>query len=372
MSIRAMNWAMDQATGDPRSQCLLYVIADCANPDGVAWPSVKYMAAKSQQSKATTQRRLKELEEMGAIARFPRWEDEDGKVNLEGRGRRTSDEIRCLLDHKVDRSQPDHDGEVSADETSAPPSQPDTPPSQADTPPVAQLCDGPPSHCSGPYRNRNSEPKDSPPNPPPGGVGPAPDGWKEFEEAYPGPILRQSYARNAFTALNAIERELATKAARGYGLWIKAQRKPPNVLGAHLFLKERDAWGQYVEQSETVSQRRSVPADCDEARAYAGLRRVYLASPPRVASDGTVSLPRPLTAAEMAFADLPPPSQWVFISQRNQQGSWAGFLAEALPGIARRPLVDHHDGHADVGFFAPWPWPPLKDGSLCTGPPAAA
>lgn len=370
MSIRTMNWAMDQATGDPRSQCLLYVIADCANPDGVAWPSVKYMAAKSQQSKATTQRRLKELEEMGAIARFPRWEDEDGKVNLEGRGRRTSDEIRCLMDHKIDRSQPDHD----TDEASAPPSQPDTPPSQAETVPVAQLCDGPPSHCSDPYRNRNSEPEDSPPTPPPGGVGPELEGWKAFEEAYPGPILRQTHARNAWSALNTIERDLATKAARGYGLWLKSERRPPNVLGAHLFLKERDAWAQYVERSETVAQRRIIPADSDEARAYAGLRRVYLAVPPRVASDGTVTLPRPLTLAEMAFADLPPQSQWVFIAERQQQGSWSGFLAEALPDIARRPLLEHHvvDGRTELGFFAPWLWPPRKDGSLCTGPPAAA
>lgn len=136
-----MNWAMEQATGDPRAQCLLYVIADCANEEGIAWPGADWMAEKSQQSRATVYRRLEAMQALGLMLLFPRWTDDNGKIWREaGPGRwRTSPEIRLQFAVTIKQNPPPDDG----------PETPKSPPplSQAETTPVAAERQGL-SHCS--------------------------------------------------------------------------------------------------------------------------------------------------------------------------------------------------------------------------------
>jgi hypothetical protein len=185
--------------------------------------------------------------------------------------------------------------------------------------------------------------------------------------------LRQTLAQQVWSALKPEERALATKAAAGYGRWLKAQRKPPNVLGAHLFLKEPDAWPQYADKA-APAERLAVAADSREGRAYRNLRRLGGAVSPMVLRDGSYSLSRPLTPAELAFADLPSEKDWPLITDRQQLASWLQFFSDAFPDVARRQIVtDHKTDAGSVRVFKmPWPWPPTKDGRTSTAPPSAA
>jgi len=65
----------------------------------------------------------------------------------------------------------------------------------------------------------------------------------------------------------------------------------------------------------------------------------------------------------MAFAQAPPQQQWTWIEDRQQLAAWSNFLAEHIAS-ARPPLIIDRtvDGVKRSGFFAPWPWPPRKDG----------
>jgi hypothetical protein len=78
-------------------------------------------------------------------------------------------------------------------------------------------------------------------------------GWAEFEKAWHEPILRQSIARQVWSALSADERALATKAASGYATYRRSQKKPPNVINAHTFLRERDAWSGFAQHAPIPS-----------------------------------------------------------------------------------------------------------------------
>src|SRR5262249_17494119 len=79
------------------------------------------------------------------------------------------------------------------------------------------------------------------------------------------------------------------------------------------------------------------------------------------------TLPRPLTAQELALSRAPPERDWVFVpaEEANQCGAWNGLLAAMLIGTARPPLASNwgRNPGGRKGFMAPWAWPPRKDGS---------
>jgi hypothetical protein len=56
--------------------------------------------------------------------------------------------------------------------------------------------------------------------------------------------------------------------------------------------------------------------------------------------------------------------------QFNQCGAWKELIREALADKARPELAWDRNPGGRKGFMAPWPWPPRKDGSICTGPPS--
>jgi Helix-turn-helix domain len=375
-----MKWAMNQATGDPRSQCLLYVIADCANPDGMAFPSVKFMAAKSQQSKATVQRRLKELEDMGAIARFPRWEDEDGKVNSEGRGRRTSDEIRLLFDAHIDRKSADDD-HAGGSELSTSPSQAETGGSQPETLPVAQLSDGPPSHCRDPIVNRQNEPNSSP-YPLPGGREPDPEGWEDFRpaiEADGEPIARVSIAKQLFAALSNEERKLVTQAAKGLIAWRSKQKKPPAKVSAQTLIRERDSWASWAKHTSAEAKpqppRITIRHGDTAWRGLCVIKQMWNRSRP--GSEVVFASAIPALESLAGAFDLPQ-ENWVniFETAHNRQAQgWrerlakCGFQMPPSRPIATGRVHEVLGPERVHGWTVPTEWPPRMDGTLAsTGP----
>ncbi len=73
--------------------------------------------------------------------------------------------------------------------------------------------------------------------------------------------------------------------------------------------------------------------------------------------------------AVWTLADAPAMSAWHRIGDRRQIAAWLGFYSETLAGLARRPIVRVGDDMNDPlnerrYLYAPFPWPPCKDGSL--------
>lgn len=67
MSVEAMTWAFSQQTGSPSAKLVLLVLADYADERGSCWPSQRKIAAKSEQSIDSVQRRLIELQKQDLI-----------------------------------------------------------------------------------------------------------------------------------------------------------------------------------------------------------------------------------------------------------------------------------------------------------------
>jgi hypothetical protein len=199
-----------------------------------------------------------------------------------------------------------------------------------------------------------------------------PDDWKEFESDWREPILRQTLAVAEWAALSAADRLLARKAARGYVAWRGRQRKPPNVLSAHLFLRERSAWPGFAAQAPDAP---SVPVSghdvtSEQGRAIIALYAVARVSP--FVNGGRVIYRGEVTPQVLAFASAPEKSAWPFIEDEQQIGAWSAFLRERVLGNRPQLVISRGIGAEERrGISAPWPWPPRKDGSVYADEPAA-
>lgn len=245
MSIKAMNWALQQATGDPRAQCLLYVIADCASVEGVAWPSADWLADKSQQSRATVYRRLSALQEMGICTVFPRYIDDNGKMFNEpgpGRRRSKSPEIRLHLDATVRRETSDEDVEGQSQAENDPQSQAENEGGASLTGEIGE------SHCCDSNKNRNLT-EDSPQAPQRGVIEPP---LEEFQKAYPLAFTDFERTKAAWSVLTEAERRDAITGAAGYAALCKQQPKR-NVEDAHRWLRGRK-WQGYIAAGKQAEQ----------------------------------------------------------------------------------------------------------------------
>ena len=114
MSIQASEWARCQCVGDAHAKSLLRAIADYAGEDGACFPSLGRLSRDCEFSEDTVRRKIKALEDGGYLMRIKSWMDEQGRRNIEGRGRETSHEIRLLLHrppNEFAKPQPEGDGE---------------------------------------------------------------------------------------------------------------------------------------------------------------------------------------------------------------------------------------------------------------------
>ncbi|MHC2578213.1 DNA-binding transcriptional ArsR family regulator [Bradyrhizobium diazoefficiens] len=67
-----------------------------------------------------------------------------------------------------------------------------------------------------------------------------------------------------------------------------------------------------------------------------------------------------LTPQVLAFAEVADKTSWQWIVDRHQVAAWQSFLASNVFGV-RSPLLERRGD--EMGFFAPAPWPPRKDGT---------
>lgn len=363
-------WARNLRLGNVHAKLVLSMLSLYVNGEGEAFVGIDQLAEDCEVAANTVRSRLVWLEKIGAIVRIPHWIDEHGNRNRQGRGKRSTDLIRLMINADPDgiEARAKGDFESDADEEFSPPPHGGLNRAvESVSPPVALQQ---PSNCVEGLISE-PEPEDSPPSPPPGGSVDEPEGWKEFETDWVEPIGRQSLARPIWQALTPSERQLARQAARGYVAWRKAQRKPPNVLGAHLFLRERAAWERYAayapgEAARTSGGRTLLAPGSDEARAVLTLHAIARASPPFRIGDGRLSFKGEVTPQILALAQAPPRETWPCVTERQQIAAWAGFVAMHVTG-ARPPFTETTDGRS--GVHAPWPWPPNKDGKVHSAAP---
>lgn len=368
-SDEAHAWARSLRLNNPNAKTVLRAVALYVNGEAACFVGIDQLAEDTDLSPDTVRRRLVWLEQIGAIVRLRQWIDANGRRNSEGRGKQTSDEIRLLLEADADEIEARARGEhvEESDEFSPGSVQGLNEGAEiaAETVSPAPAL-GQPSQSCHPLISE-PEPEDSPLTPLRGAG--APEGWKEFESDWGEPILRQSIAQQVWAALSPDERNLARRAARGYGVHLRTMRKPPARLGAHLFLKERDAWEGFAKLAPDVAAA-ALPAGYDpasrEGRAITALFAVARTRPAE--SRGRIVYPREVTPQLLAFADADKSPRLCWIEDHQQIAAWSAFIGRHVPGN-RTSLFDTKGIGAEArrGIYAPHAWPPNSKGEW---PPA--
>jgi Helix-turn-helix domain len=359
-------WARNLRLGNAHAKYVLCMITGYVNGDGVCFVSIPHLADDCELAPDTIRRRLAWLEDIGAIARRAQWLDGTGRRNSDGKGARTSDEIVLLIESEVEdieaRAQAVNNAPTPSQEQGGGAGQ-ERGGDSIGTPLAPALRQG----------AESSEPEpelEDSPQPPCGGSVENLLGWEDFERDWQEPILRQSLAQQVWRSFSDAEKELARNAARGYVAWRRSQNKPPNVLGAHLFLKERDAWPRFAEMASRAgfSGGTIVAADSTDAKAIevayllagkADALRSFMRLP-----NGNISYRLEITEQLRSLALAPLSGAWVVLDAR-QAVAWNTLIAATVPIETRRKLA-----HGDR---APWGWPPSKEGKIyaSTGPPEA-
>lgn len=80
MSIRDLNWALEQPTGGPGSKVVLLALANYSNENHESYPSIERLARETDQSVATVKRRIVALIEQGLILRTIRGGQGQGRM----------------------------------------------------------------------------------------------------------------------------------------------------------------------------------------------------------------------------------------------------------------------------------------------------
>lgn len=76
MSVQAISWAMRQDVPSSGAKFVLVVLANYANHDGVAFPSIPTISSDTSQGERTVQRHLRHLETEGYVERLPSFRSE--------------------------------------------------------------------------------------------------------------------------------------------------------------------------------------------------------------------------------------------------------------------------------------------------------
>lgn len=378
-------WARCLKLGNPYAKLVLVSCCLYVNDAGSCFVGIATLADDTELSADTVRKRLKWLEDIGAIVRFPRWIDENGRANSDGRGKRTSDEIRLMIDEEPEAI------EARANGQSEPVCEDDAMTEAAEVSPLNQQglnqspenaqdsasprpALGQPSDSGKGLDSSEPEPEVSPPTPLAGGCD---VGLSVLAEAYPIPITDVPKASAVWSALSEQERSEALLGARGYRDFIEKERKRGrnrNVKDCHRWLRDR-GWIGYLEQgkkADAIAQRCDIAEGSEEWKAWDvfericgssnGILRRYCRGEP---GSRTVNVP-------MAFPPVgagidKPYDQWETVVEGSGQfAAWLRKLTE-LPDVrvSARPVL--HEGRMRPSLRVPAPWPPNKSDLAKTG-----
>jgi len=404
-SDEAHAWARSLRLDNPYAKSVLQALTLYVNDEAACFVSIGQLAEDTDLSDDTVRKRLKFLEDVGAIVRFPRWRDENGRANTEGRGKRTTDDIRLLIDADPDEIEARARGDGGPqDDTDAaeisPRSQQGLNPAATDGlgPPVSPPASprpavGQPSQ-SGEGLTSEPEPEPSP-QPPSGGDGDhadqeegkqEPEHFAEFWTGYPGyRVMDRGRALQVFSALTDSERALARAAVPLLADDLtKLKRRPKD---AYKWLRDR-GFEQYPHARLPTPP--PVKLWIDDPAQIAALRTLNrilglgdLAldwNTERTARTGVWRYREP--AADLLalgqFADVDEldwqvaePEMREFNAWRHRLHEWTGIWAE--PRMVMRRGTKKFEWPPGVfkdvqnrlnGIPVPCRWPPKKDGTI--------
>jgi hypothetical protein len=393
----ARAWSRRLRFGDVRAKSVLNAICNYVDENGHCFPSIGTLADDTDQSVDSVRRRLQFLERVGVLVRFGRWYDDHGKVNQDGRGRRTSDEIRLIFDARQEdidaaiaqeAKRPDGEADPSQQQGSA---DPDPGPLQGSDPSQQQ---GGPSLCG--EGLKEPSPKQESPQSPPCANGVGAESESEFEQAwqcfvanYPIPIGNIPLTRHLLKGLSEEDRSKCLLAATGYRLFVKLQER--RAMDAHRFIRD-GRWVGYVDAGRAAQPKpppkptRDVSIDSPEGRAIVTLFRIAGGIPDYSDDKRFIRLRvDELGPQALALVGAPHESEWELLEFPAQWAAWSEFLRPIIGRSARvkdhvieARTVPNPNGGDPIfignvtkrGLKAPWPWPPRKDGTLSTtGPP---
>jgi hypothetical protein len=380
-------WARNLRLGNPFAKLVLSMLTLYVDGNGICFVGIEALADDTELSADTVRKRLAWLEQVGAIARFPQWLDAHGRRNGEGRGKRTSDEIRLLIGADPDgiegRAKGRDMGDAAAAEEPVSPGpqqglnqdQPSVGPGLA--PPLA-LCQ--PSD-SGKGLTSEPEPEPLTPNPLAGGdhAFDLRESFQPFASAYAAPITDMAKALFIWSALAPAERSQAIIGAKGYASYIDAERKAGRnraVKDAHRWLRDR-LWLGYLDagrQAEAMGQRFEATEESEQWQAWMvfylccgealGIPAFLITGP---APARRASVPREWPPVGRGID--PDPTSWVMIQEGTGPfAAWARRLRE-LPGTRIRSRGTMVDGRSVQALKVPSEWPPNRN---ATGPSALA
>ena len=253
-------WVRSFALGDPCAKSILLALCNYVNDQGIATAGISTLALDTEYSDNTIRRRLVWLETIGAIARIPRFRDEHGRINYEGRGKRTSDEIKLLLDadpEEIETAAAASRNSAATVETEA--ASPPTQGMQSDTseevsPPTALPQ---PSHTVGGPKTLSKWELGESPQSPPCTEKPKESGLAKKEESdlalsqfkatYPIPTNRPEQLASAWSRLNPEDRRKCQRGAEGARKLRETNpKRPPPIVDPCKFVASPALWAEYV------------------------------------------------------------------------------------------------------------------------------
>ena len=373
----ARRWARQLDLGNPFAKAIMLAAANYMNEEGTAYPGTATLARDTDISEDTVVKRLRWLSDIGAIALFKCWRDENGQRNYDGRGKATSSEIRFLFDADPDDIRARARGETVGDdgcETSEISPRPergldsDQPPASPrlapDQPPKS---DPPESTVHMNARARLELEQESQPQTPSQSEGALTPPIEDFQEAYPIPVSDLDKAKMVWSGMTETERRDAIVGANGYALLCRQQQRR-TVEDAHRWLRGRK-WQGYLtagKQAEAMAQRFDAPEGSEQWKAWTIF---YQACGKRSGiPDFQITGSAPNRSANLPF-EWPPIGRGVV---ENDLRKWfthiegTGQFAAALRKLQEVPNAPIQFGqHILNGRFfktltVPFEWPPGK------------
>lgn len=277
----AHSWARHLKLRNTSAKLVLCMLTLYVDGEGLCFVSIPALAEDCELSAQTVRDRLAWLEELGVIARTPQWIDDCGHRNGNGKGRRTSDLIRLMIELDVGGIEARAEESKRSGTAQAEPDpqnvtlSPATGSDEAAEPLPSALPSGLPSALpSDSAEGLISEPEfkpepESPPSPPLGDVRADQDEiqesevvsklFLEFWRGYPGhEVMSRARALEVFEAMTPQQQEHARNAAPFLAATLKKlERKPRD---AHRWLAER-GWLEYPQAAKSApakSERRMI------------------------------------------------------------------------------------------------------------------
>lgn len=330
----AHSWARNLTLGNPHAKAVLMMCCFYTNDEACCIMGMTTLAQDTDLSEQTVRSRLKWLEEIGAIARAPCWLDEHGRRNYEGRGKRTTDEIRLLIEADADQIE-----NRAANGADMPENNPQ-PPAASPIPqtglnpvsPTPALCQ--PYDSAEGLDSSELELEDSPPAPPSGGdemLKTDDEDLRRFKSTYPEPTNKPDKLREAWDALDVCAKRTAQRGAEG-AREIRKKNPKKALLDPFKFLRDGLAaeYARYAppEAAPIVE----LAEGTDEWKALALMHLIGSGNPiPSGPARMRAPIPAGATSLAALFDQAPPRSAWRLAADKTKSFiAWSERMHEWL------------------------------------------